>query len=126
MASKGENTSSSVQPTSARVSATGSDKGSAADIHAFLGGMPRKSSSSSQIAVSLPLIEHPEHTKVFPQSPWTVSSGYYTRPDGSVVYIEHPHQIRNTGLNRSASSSMEVLTGGNNGASAQHGAKNGQ
>jgi len=76
--------------------------------------------------MSVLLIEHPEPTMVLPQSPWTVSSGSYTRPDESVVYIEHSHQIRNTALNRSATSSMEVLTGGYKDPSAQHGAKNGQ
>ena len=126
MTSKPSTAISSGKPTSGGVSATGGGGSSAADINAFLGGIPRKLSSSSQFAMSLLLIEHPEPTMVLPQSPWTVSSGYYTRPDRSVVYIEHPHQIRNTALNRGASSSTEVLTGGYNGASAQHGAKNGQ
>jgi len=126
MTPKASTTTSSGKSTSVDVSAGGSDGSSAANINAFLGGMPRKLSSSSQIAMSLLLIEHPESTMVLPQNPWTVSSGYYTRPDGSVVYVEHLHQIRNTALNRSTSSSMEVLTGGYNGPGAQHGAKNDQ
>jgi len=126
MTSKPSTTISSGKPTSADVSATGSDGSSLADINAFLGGMRRKFSAFPWIAMSLLLIEYPETTVALPQSPWTVSSGHYTRLDGSVVHIEHPHQISSTALNKSASSSMEVLTGGYNDPSAQHGAKNSQ
>jgi hypothetical protein len=70
------------------------------------------------------LIEIPEATTVLPQSPWTVPSGYYTRPDGSVVYIEHEHQLRgDAGLNPNVSSSTKCLPGEYNQRSVENGRK---
>jgi hypothetical protein len=60
--------------------------GSAADVNAFLAEFPRRTSSMGlklYRSYSFKLDEH----SVLPQSPWNVPSGYYTRSDGSGVYI---------------------------------------
>lgn len=125
MTSKSSDTTSSGKHPSTTGSATGYNLGSPADIHAFLNRMPhRMYPAPSCVFTRFVLIWNLGDNIVLPQSPWAVSSGYYTRPDGTVMYIEHQHQFRETTLSTNVSSSMKRLPGGCKGCNTENGGRN--
>ena len=52
-----------------------------------------------------------EHAAI-PKTPWDVPAGYYTRSEGSLIFISDPHELRGCATGANMHTSTKAVLGG--------------